>query len=229
MFRRLVVLNVFLSLVSLTLAIGVVRTILVTRPLPPPAALPARPSTPGPVAAPPSSTVPEDYAPIVAHNPFSPGRNGMATAAPVDFVKPTLHGVVIDGTTRRAFLEDTVARRVGGYSLGDVVVGGTVSRIADDRVVIARPEGLVEVLLQDPLKPKSTPAGQAASVASVARQDASTPPGQAVSGGPPSGGLAAGQPAPLQLAAAPVPAPPPDPSPSQLPQLRRRPRTGGND
>ena len=230
MSRRLVILDVVFGLVSLALALGVVRTLVVTRPLPLPASVPARPATPTSIAAPSAPAAPEDYAPIVAQNPFNPGRSGTATAAPADFFKPILHGIVIDGTTRRAFLEDPVARCVGGYSLGDVVVGGTVSRIADDRVVIARPEGLVEVLLQDPSKPRSTPATQGAPAATpVVRQDTSTSSRPAVVDPRPPGNFAPGQTAPLQVAASPMPAPPPEPSPSQLPQLRRRPRAGGND
>jgi len=39
---------------------------------------------------------------------------------------------------------------VSGYSVGDAIGGGKIQKIADDRVLIARPEGMVEVLLQDP-------------------------------------------------------------------------------
>ncbi|HEU5217949.1 MAG TPA: hypothetical protein VFU23_04780, partial [Gemmatimonadales bacterium] len=67
---------------------------------------------------------------------------------------------VIDGEKSRAYLEDPVAKRVFGYAVGDPIGGGRLQEISPDRVVIARPEGTVEVLLQDPSKPKPpAPAG----------------------------------------------------------------------
>jgi hypothetical protein len=67
-------------------------------------------------------------------------------AAPL--AKPILYGVVVDGA-RAAFLEDPAFcawRLLGGRHGG----GGTIQKIADDRVVIVRPEGPIEILLQDP-------------------------------------------------------------------------------
>jgi len=63
--------------------------------------------------------------------------------------------VVIDGAKGRAFLEDPAAKRVAGYSAGDMIGDGKIQRISDDRVVIAKPKGLLEVLLRDPSKPKA--------------------------------------------------------------------------
>lgn len=65
---------------------------------------------------------------------------------------------MIDGAKSRAFLEDPTVKRVGGYSVGDTVSGGKIQKIADDRIVIVRPEGVMEVLLQDPSKPRPVPA-----------------------------------------------------------------------
>jgi hypothetical protein len=63
----------------------------------------------------------------------------------------------MDGQMSRAYLEDPVAKRTFGYAIGDTVAGGRVRSISADRVVIARPDGLVEVLLQDPAKPRVAP------------------------------------------------------------------------
>jgi hypothetical protein len=62
--------------------------------------------------------------------------------------------VVIDGATRLAYLEDPITKRVFGYKTGDTVGGGHLEEIEEDRVVIKRPEGPLEVKLRDPSKPK---------------------------------------------------------------------------
>ncbi len=167
MSRRLLVINVALGIVSVVLAVGVFRTLLAKQPLPPPpapravsAAAPA-----APVAA--GDAGPGTYGVIAARNLFNPSRSetvavavAAAVAAPV--AKPILLGVVIDGAKRRAFLEDPALKRVAGYSVGDTVGGGTIQKIADDRVVIVRPEGPIEILLQDPAKPRAAPTAAAA-------------------------------------------------------------------
>jgi len=68
------------------------------------------------------------------------------TAEAVVGVKPILNGIVIEGVRSRAFLQDPSVKRVTSYSVGDPAAGGKLQRIADDRVVIARPEGLLELL-----------------------------------------------------------------------------------
>jgi hypothetical protein len=155
MSRRLLVLNVVLGIVSIALAAGIVRTLTVRRALPAMAAPPA-------VTVPPQATASDSadpglssFAVITARNPFSPGRNEMAVATAASVAKPILHGVVIDGAKSRAFLEDPAAKRVAGYSVGDMIGGGRIHQITDDKVVIERPEGLLEILLQDPSKPKA--------------------------------------------------------------------------
>jgi hypothetical protein len=62
--------------------------------------------------------------------------------------------VVLDGPHSRAYIEDPATRRVAGYALGDPIGGGKLVRILEDRVVIGRPEGLVEIMLKDPAKPR---------------------------------------------------------------------------
>ena len=240
--RRLLVLNVALGLVCLFFAVGIVRALLVKHPLP-------RPTTPRAVApAPPMVTAAagnpsaEAYAAIAAQNLFNPGRSetASATAATLAVVKPILHGVVIEGAKSRAFLEDPSVKRTGGYSVGDSVGGGRIQKIADDRVVIARPEGIVEVLLQDPSKPRPVAPGPAGPVVTVPGQPV---PGQPVPGQPfPAPGQVAPVPvqpaplvqappsAPVQVAPPPPPGAPPAQQPAIPPQNRRRSPSGrGND
>jgi Type II secretion system protein C len=227
--RRLIVLNVVLGLASLAFTVGIVRALLVKHPIPPPPTVrTVAPASPRPAAAP-APENPEGDA-IIAQNLFNPARSEKATVA-VAVVKPILHGIVIEGTKSRAFLEDPTMKRVGGYSVGDTVSGGTLQKIADDRVVIARPEGLVEVLLQDPSKPKPPPvavAGPPVTAVPRAAPPEGIPSGPAVAVPPPaSGAVPLGQMAPVQVppgqvGPSPTGAPPADQSSAGLPQLRRR-------
>src|SRR6266481_6595920 len=172
MSRRLLTLNVVLAIVSIALAAGLVRTLIVRRALPPPGA-PRTATVPAPATQNIDSS-PSDYAVIAARNLFNPNRSETTVAmAPV--AKPILHGVVINGAKGRAFLEDPAAKRIAGYSAGDMIGGGQIERISDDRVVIARPEGRLEVLLRDPSKPKAPPAVIAAPTQPASTQQA--PPG----------------------------------------------------
>jgi hypothetical protein len=227
--RRLIALNVVLGLASLAFTVGIVRALLVKRPIPPPPAVrTVTPAPPRPAAAPAPENSEGDA--IIAQNLFNPARSEKATVA-VAVVKPILHGIVIEGTKSRAFLEDPTMKRVGGYSVGDTVSGGTLQKIADDRVVIARPEGLVEVMLQDPSKPKPPPvavAGPPVPAVPRAAPPEGIPSGSAVTVPPPaSGGVPPGQMAPVQVppgqvGPSPTGAPPADQSSAGLPQLRRR-------
>src|SRR5215470_7251873 len=155
MSRRFLVLNVVLGIVSVAFAVGIARTLLVRRPGP---GAPRVATAPAPPAvAEPADAGPAGYAVIPARNLFNPGRSETAAAPALAVAKPILHGVVITGAKSRAFLEDPAAKRVVGYSVGDTVGGGRIQKIADDRVVITRPEGSIEVLLQDPSKPRPAP------------------------------------------------------------------------
>jgi len=142
-------------------------------------------------------------------------------AAPVS--KPILHGVVVDGAKSRAFLEDPAVKRVAGYSVGDTISGGRIQRITDDRVVIARPEGPLEVLLQDPGKPRPVPTSGAP--ASPTLPSPQTAPGSQAPQVP-----TVGQAPPVGQAAPPqgpvIGAPPTVPT---SPPLRRRLPQPGND
>jgi hypothetical protein len=230
MSRRLIVLNVVLGLASLALTVGIVRALLVKRPIPLPPAVRTVTPAPPPPAATAAPQNPAEYAIIADQNLFNPARSEKATVA-VAVVKPILHGIVIEGTKSRAFLEDPTMKRVGGYSVGDAVSGGTLQKIADDRVVIARPEGLVEVMLQDPSKPKPPPvaaAGPPVTAVPRAVSPEGIPSGPAVTVPPPaSGAVPPGQMAPVQVppgqvGPSPTGAPPADQSSAGLPQPRRR-------
>src|SRR3989475_11843541 len=79
---------------------------------------------------------------------------GMAGGPAVNIVKPSLHGVVLRDGAPIAYLEDPLTKRIAGYRIGDPIAGGTVKTISADAVVIARPDGVVDVRLRDPSKPR---------------------------------------------------------------------------
>ena len=221
MSQRLLVLNVVLGLVSLAFAVGIVRTLVVKHPMPS-AAAPRPMAAPAPPAVPSAADPgPDTYAVIAAQNLFNPARSETATATAVAVVKPILHGVVIQGGTSRAYLEDPTAKRVSGYSLGDTIGGGKIQRIADDRVMIVRPEGMVEVLLQDPSKPRPAPTAGPGVIAGQGQPGPGQPgtlgqiaPGQFAPGQIPPGPIAPGQFAPVQVG-------PGQPAPGQPAQITR--------
>ena len=164
MSTRLRILNLALGLVGCVLAAGLVREALTAHPLPPPPALrAARPVASATTA--PTSTAPGPaaaYGVIATKNLFSASRSEVP-AGPVVAAgpRPLLHGVVMDGPKSRAYLEDPTLKRTFSYGIGDTVGGGRVESIAVDRVVIGRGEGLVEVLLHDPSKPRPAPVAAA--------------------------------------------------------------------
>jgi hypothetical protein len=154
--RRLFVVNVLVGALGCLLAAGLIRELATGRPLPPIPAPRASQSAPEAVGQPTGEPPPiATYQTIATKNLFNPGRTEV-TAANVAAAasKPVLHGVMIDGNKSRAYLEEPPAKRVFGYAVGDAVAGGRLDSIGPDRVVITRPEGPVEVLLQDPSKPK---------------------------------------------------------------------------
>ena len=175
-----------LTLLAGAAGAGLVREAATTRPLPPPpiAAEPhpspilvvAHHRVGGPVET-------ARYAIIAARNLFAASRGEqtevVVPAATGQGQKPFLHGVVLDGPRSRAYLEDPVGQRVSGYALGDTVGGGKLVRILDDRVVIHRPGGLVEVMLKDPAKPKPAPSAAASSEAPAAPAAPGAPTGPA--------------------------------------------------
>ena len=166
--RRLLIANLILAAIAAGAVLYIVRE--VTTP-PRPMPLRARAANPEPPAPAPPTTSPGispgGFAVVASKNLFSPTR----TEAPgptaqqravANLPKPTLHGVVVREGAPIAYLEDPMTKRIAGYRLGDAVAGGTVQTIDADHVVLARPEGQVDVRLRDPAKPRSAaaPAGQ---------------------------------------------------------------------
>ncbi len=152
-----------LVLVALSFAAGMAWELSRVRPLPPPPTTPPR--APALAGTAPSGTTPRPpsaatTSTIAERNLFSASRSEATTviaAAPAG-PKPVLHGVLVDGAKSRAYLEDPVAKRVFGYTIGDTIGGGRLEQITDGGVVIRRADGPIEVIIQDPSKPKAAPA-----------------------------------------------------------------------
>jgi len=189
--KRLWLVNLVLLAVAIGFAAALARDLTRSRPLPPApaaaqrqaqAAAPAEEAQPSPASAEQLAA----YNVIVAKYLFNPSRNegGAAPATPAapPPPKPTLLGVVVDGPKSLAYLEDATTKRVFGYKVGDTVSGGRLDKITDDKVVIVRSDGAIDVLLRDPSKPKPVapePPGQGPHVANP------PVPGQAVPAQPP--------------------------------------------
>jgi hypothetical protein len=200
---RWLLLDLVLACLVCMAGVGLVREVVEGRSLPPAHELPESGPRP-PAAVPDSARAAREYAVIGARNLFAASRGEAVVIAPVleAGMKSILHGVVIDGEQSRAYLDDPVAKRVFGYAVGDAVAGGRLEKILDDRVMIRRPEGVVEVLLQDPSKP------QADEPAPVA---APTKPRR-------SGSRSAPEPPSSEPAAPPSPGPASPPAPGQVPR-----------
>jgi hypothetical protein len=176
--RRAFAANVLVAAFGFMLAAGLVYELCTERPLP---AAPARHAIQSATEAREHSDRPPapiaSYSQIATRNLFNPGRSEAVAVAALlaPGSKPILHGVVVDGERSRAFLEEPPAKQIFGYSVGDTIAGGRVESIGPDRVVIVRPGGPVEVLLQDPSKPKEvgtpadSPAGERARTGSTRR------------------------------------------------------------
>ncbi|HEY8202788.1 MAG TPA: hypothetical protein VII47_15720 [Actinomycetota bacterium] len=160
MSKKTLALNAVLAGVAVFLAVWLVRDLAATRPLPPPVARKAAGAA-VPEDAPPENTAQDRltaYNVIVAKYLFNPSRTEGApeVAKPVVPLppKPVLLGVVVDGPSSRAYLEDPSTKRVFGYQVGDSVAGGKLEKITDDRIQITRSDGMMDVLLRDPAKPR---------------------------------------------------------------------------
>jgi hypothetical protein len=88
---------------------------------------------------------------------FSPARTeGEAAAGPAQSgPRPFLYGVVVATDLSIAYLEDPGSKRVTGYRVGDAIAGGTLTVIAPDHVVLKRSDGMIDVPLRDPAKPRA--------------------------------------------------------------------------
>ena len=105
------------------------------------------------------------YGVVIGHNLFSPTRREVtAGGAAPSFTPPALHGVVFRDRNPIAYLEDPSTKRVADYRTGETVGGHVIRSIAEDHVVLARPEGLVTVRLHDSSRARA-PEGAASPVA----------------------------------------------------------------
>lgn len=166
--RRLLVINGVLACVAVICLGLIVKQLLTVRP---PAAARGRApiaSTANPAATGEAKLPPQAYNVIASRNLFSPTRSetagpgsvGGIAQAPI--VKPNLHGVVLREGSPIAYMEDPLTKRIAGYRIGDPIAGGTVQTISADAVVISRPDGMVDVRLRDPSKPRPAGPPQAA-------------------------------------------------------------------
>jgi hypothetical protein len=159
MSRGLLLTNVLVGGLGCLFAVGILYDVLGGRSLPPPPVPRASQSTAEAAEQPVPSAPISTFQIIAAKNMFSPARSETmetpGAAAATAGVKPILHGVLIDGDRSRAYLEEPPARQIFGYAVGDRIAGGRLDAIEQDRVVILRPEGRLEVLLQDPSKPRA--------------------------------------------------------------------------
>jgi hypothetical protein len=174
--KRFLIVNVILVGIAAFFAIFLIRDLTHVRSLPSFSARSRPPvSPPAPEEAAQSAVAAErlaNYNVIAAKHLFNPSRseNVAATTAappPPPPPKPLLLGVVVDGAQSRAYLEDATSKRVFSYQIGDSVAGGRLETITDDHVVIARPDGRMEVMLRDPAKPKPAPPPPTASTPTV--------------------------------------------------------------
>jgi hypothetical protein len=215
--RRLLIINAILLFIAAGSVAFIARELMVAMPMPMasrtrPAAAPAARSEA------PARNQAGAYTSVAARNLFSPTRTESppsALAAATPAMKPNLYGIVLRDSAPMAYLEDPTTKRVAGYRVGDSVAGGTVQTISADGVVIARPDGNVDVRLRDPSKPR--PAAPPATAAAPGAQPAAQPvAGPAVLPGviPPAAGV------PGAVAPGPAVAQPPlvQPQPGQVQQ-----------
>jgi hypothetical protein len=199
--RRAFTLNVALGAVAVGLGAYIVWEVFGPAPSGGPQ-VPSKPTTSTAVATPSGRPAPEpasSWAVIASRNPFSPSRSeapvtAAQAGAALNVPKPNLFGIVLKEGAPFAYIEDPATKRVAAYRIGDAVAGGTVQKIARDGIVLARPEGVIDVRLHDPGKPR--PPAPAASPA----PGSATPPLPGVI--PPASGSAPPQ------AQAPAEAPP---------------------
>jgi hypothetical protein len=186
--------NALLLAAAIYLGVSLAKDLTRSRPLPESPA-PRRAAAPAPPEEKPAAAVEDKlqaYNVIVARHLFNPSRSegGVASAAPAAPLppKPLLLGVVVDGPKSRAYLEEASTKRVFGYKIGDQVSGGRLEQITDEKVVIVRPDGTMDVMLHDPAKPKPAPApAQPGAPGAQPGAQAGAPPvpGQPVPGQPP--------------------------------------------
>jgi len=158
--RRLQAVNVVLAVVSLLCVTLIVKQLISARPTVAARARPPAAPAAEPAPAAEARLPAQAYNVVATRNLFSPTRSetvgtGVAGgSAPALIAKPSLHGIVLRDGSPIAYLEDPFTKRIAGYKVGDPIAGGTVQTISADAVVIARPDGTVDVRLRDPSKPR---------------------------------------------------------------------------
>jgi hypothetical protein len=161
--RRLLAVNVVLAGVSLLCIALIVRQVATVRPASAPRTRSTTAAAQPPAPAGEARLPAQAYNVIASRSLFSPTRSeapgpGIAGgSAPVLVAKPALHGVVLREGSPIAYLEDPLTKRIAGYRIGDPIAGGTVQTISADAVMISRPDGMVDVRLRDPSKPRPAP------------------------------------------------------------------------
>ena len=73
---------------------------------------------------------------------------GQSTTTPGS-ATPLLFGVIYGERGWIAYIEDPTTKSVTAYRVGDAVAGRTIVRIEDERVVLAGPDGTLEIRLSD--------------------------------------------------------------------------------
>jgi hypothetical protein len=182
--RKLLIVN------ALLIAIAAGSTVFIARQLAAPMPMPSSKGRPSAASATPPAATEEPrpvglgaYTSVAARNLFSPTRSEApptATTGPAvsPAVKPNLFGVVLRDGAPIAYLEDPTTKRVAGYRVGDAVAGGTVQTIGGDSVIIARPDGNLDVRLRDPARPRPAAVPAAAAAPGVPGvQPGASPPG----------------------------------------------------
>jgi Type II secretion system protein C len=163
--RKLLIINVLLLLIAGASLAFIARQLMTPTPMPMPAR--TRPTNPTPPARGEEAGpgLGGAYTSVAARNLFSPTRTEAppttTTAATSPAVKPNLFGIILRDGAPVAYLEDPTTKRVAGYRVGDTMAGGTVQTISADSVVIARPDGNMDVRLRDPGKPRAAPVAAA--------------------------------------------------------------------
>jgi len=182
--KKILALNVILAGVAVFLATWLARDLAAMRPLPAPPAARRPAGAPAPEEPAPENAAQDRltaYNVIVAKYLFSPSRTeGAPEVAKPPAVplppKPMLLGVVVDGPASKAYLEDPATKRVFGYQVGDSVAGGKLEKITDDRIQISRADGVMDVMLRDPAKPRPPAPVQAAPAGAPGAPAAAPPP-----------------------------------------------------
>ena len=232
MSRRLIVINAALTLVAVVAIAYVVRELRAPAPTSVarrPAAPPAAPSAPTPVAGEPSAG---GYSVVAARNLFSPTRSEAPpspSAAGLAAARPNLYGILLREGNPVAYLEDPATKRVSGYRLGDNVAGGTLTQITTDSVVLNRPDGDMNVRLRDPAKPRPPVPGAPGQTGAPTPIMPGAPPVPAAPGLPVMPPTTATPPQPVPGLGVPPPGLPPLPRRPLPPNLSRRLPPAGTD